>query len=331
MADFEFSVAPAEAPEPETPESTAHYVFTTADFLQQLQDLLPPGKLWTRLPDATMTKVLAGLAPEFARVQARADQMLLELNPGTAVETLDEHEEVNGLPDPCADPPSTTEGRQAALLARLRDNAGHNNADYVAVAETLGHTGTTAHTRPYLPFRAGVSRAGDRCYGTEWVFVYLVAYIADVLAASWTLSSATVTSSTEVAPDDGADAEEVLFSSGAGYIEKALTTPATSAQFDVWLRVHSGTVDVALELHRAGPVLVATEAVTITTQWTRYTVRGEHASGITLARINPASNDEIIVWGAKAGAVDPVVECRFNTIEQLSTMAEFRLIGDYVP
>jgi hypothetical protein len=150
-----------------------------------------------------------------------------------------------------------------------------------------------------------------------------------LLASSWTVLFAS--DSDEYAPDDTLTAEGFNFSSSSGYIEKALSTPAESAQFDVWMRVASGTSTVALELHRAGPTLVASETATLSTRWTRYTLRGEHASGITLARINPASNDTIVVWGAKAGAVDSTLEARITAMQQLGTQAEFRLIGDYFP
>lgn len=331
MTDFIFTLEPDEEPEPEPEVEVGSLVFTTANFLGQLQALLPPGKLWTRAADALLTKLLNGIAPEFARVQARADQLLLEMSPGTAVEMLDEHEQINGLPDPCAEPPTTTEARQAALLARLRDNLGHNPEDYVQVAETLGHIGTTVHRRPYPPARAGIARAGFPAYSDAWAFMYTVAYMENLIAGgAWTLSNAVLEASDAFAPDDGADADRIDFAA-SGTATKTLSGLPTSAQFEVWLRVPTGdgTATVTLELHRAGPTLVASETITVTENWTRYVLRGEHASGLTHVRLS-AEGPDVIVWDARVGAVDDVLECRFDKIQQSHTVAEFRVIGSYV-
>ncbi len=331
MTDFLFTLEADEEPEPETPPVVGSLEYTTDDYLAQLQALLPPGKAWTRLSDAVLTDVLEGLAPEFARVQARADQLLLEMDPATASETLDEWEATNGLPDPCVTTPPTTDAdRRAALLAKLRDSLGHNPADYVEVAETLGHTGTTVHRRPYPPFRAGIGRAGFPAYSNAWAHVYLVNYMTDAISGAWSLTDAVLDASNEVAPDDGADAERIDFGA-SGEAAKAVTGAPTSVQFDVWMRVPTGdaSATVTMGAYRLGALLVASSAHLVDDVWRRYTLRAEHASGIAVVRLS-ASGPDVIAWGAQVGEVDEVLECRFESLQQSHTVAEFHPIGAYV-
>lgn len=163
----------------------------TAAYTAQLQQLLPTGPAWTRDPAATLTAVLAALAAEFARVDARADDLLAEIDPETTYELLEDWERVLGLPDGCTPVLGTISERRAALIQKLAGLGGQTPAFYVALAAALGFTVVIHEFDPdvddYSPglditggkwrlvwrvevldqtdftlFRAGVSAAGDR-------------------------------------------------------------------------------------------------------------------------------------------------------------------------
>lgn len=326
MTDFVFGLEADEPEPPEPPTPIAAYEFGEDEYLRQLLSLMPPGAAWTRGVNSVFYKLLSGLAPEFARAQARAKALLDEFNPATAVEMLDEYEEINGLPDPCAPAPTSVEDRQAALAARLLDHAGHNPADYVALAEALGHTGTTVHRRPYPPFRAGIGRAGGRIYGNEWAHVYGVAYMTNAIGASWATSSASIVAGA-TAPDGGADADTVTFA-GAGFVSRTVTGAPATAQFDVWMRVPSGVADVTLGLYAAGPTLLASAVHEVDTVWRRYSLRATVAA---LATVRLSATSEVVaVWEPKVGIVDDVLECRFSKVGQSHTVPEYWAIGEYV-
>jgi uncharacterized protein YmfQ (DUF2313 family) len=86
---------------------------TSEDYLEQLRALLPRGRLWASIGDKFIGLLWAA-ADEFARVDARAAAALLELDPRTAVETLDDWENIYSLPHT-----GSTAERQARLTSRV--------------------------------------------------------------------------------------------------------------------------------------------------------------------------------------------------------------------
>ncbi|WP_370236650.1 YmfQ family protein [Brevundimonas sp.] len=162
-----------------------------ADYTAQLQQLLPTGPAWTRDPDSVLTQVLASLAAEFARLDARAEQLLDELHPRTTLEMMTDWERVLGLPDACTPVLGTLAERRAAIIQKLASMGGQTPAFYIALAANLGFEIEIIEQDPdvatYAPlldvsdgrwrlvwrvhvltqtdftsFRAGVSRAGER-------------------------------------------------------------------------------------------------------------------------------------------------------------------------
>ncbi|QQQ19662.1 YmfQ family protein [Brevundimonas vitis] len=164
---------------------------TAQAYTEQLQQLLPRGAVWTRDPDSVLTAVLAALAVEFARLDARAEQLLVELDPAQTYELLGDWERVLGLPDGCTPVTGTISERRAAVLQKLTSLGGQTPAFYIAMAAHLGVEVEIFEFDPdvddYAPgldisdgrwryvwrmnvltetdftvFRAGVSAAGDR-------------------------------------------------------------------------------------------------------------------------------------------------------------------------
>lgn len=126
---------------------------TDADYLRQLQALLPPGPAWPKDDNATLTRLLSGLSVELARVNGRAVQLLEEADPRTTAELFLDWERVAGLPDTCAiafGGDQTLAQRRAALLGRLATLGGQTPAYFIGVAAALGYAITItefhAHT-----------------------------------------------------------------------------------------------------------------------------------------------------------------------------------------
>lgn len=70
-------------------------------YLDQLLALLPPGAALVREPGSPLVRVLGVTAAELARVDARAEQLLLEADPQETAEMLSDWERALGLPDIC--------------------------------------------------------------------------------------------------------------------------------------------------------------------------------------------------------------------------------------
>lgn len=117
---------------------------TEDDYLRQLQALLPQGYAWPRDEDAVLTRLLAALAVECARVDLRGDELINEADPRTTSELLTDWERVAGLPDACLTiGQQTIQQRRAALVSKLTSIGGQSRQYFIAVAASLGYPGAT--------------------------------------------------------------------------------------------------------------------------------------------------------------------------------------------
>ena len=157
--------------------------FTATDYLRAFQRLLPRGRLWQRGWGAVQAEHLLTLMPSWARLSARANDLIVDAFPCTTTDLLPEWEASLGLPDPCTGPLDSIQERVAAVCAKFTARGGQSVAYFIAVCETLGYEGVTidefpatSDTVPGLVyqwrvniyaatstvwFRAGVSTAGD--------------------------------------------------------------------------------------------------------------------------------------------------------------------------
>lgn len=140
---------------------------TTGQYLQLLQNTLPPGAAWPRGADANLTKLLTALADEFARIHNRAEGLFDEADPATTLELLPDWERVLGLPDDCSGAADTIQERRAAVLQRLTTIGGQSIAYFLGIAEDLGYAGTTIDE--YRPFECGGAECGDPLNGAPSV------------------------------------------------------------------------------------------------------------------------------------------------------------------
>ena len=146
---------------------------TAADYLAQLQALLPQGGAWPREREATVTKLLAAWAEELARVDGRAINLLDEADPRTTAELLADWERVAGLPDQCVlayGISQTTAQRRAALVARLTTVGGQSAAYYIALAFGLGYVITVTE----FPLHDVLDDVDYPLYAPPWQYTWQV-------------------------------------------------------------------------------------------------------------------------------------------------------------
>lgn len=143
---------------------------TSADYLAQLQALLPPGPAWSRDSQAVLTRMQAAWAEEYARVDGRAAALMAEADPRYTAEMLADWERCLGLPDTCTGPLATIAERRAAVVARLTGIGGQSPAYYIALADSLGYQVTITEFRPHT-----VDDDVDYpIYGTDWAHAWQV-------------------------------------------------------------------------------------------------------------------------------------------------------------
>lgn len=137
------------------------------DYLEQLQALMPRGDALTRELGTDLSNLLLSLADEFARVDARAEKLLEEIDPRTTTELIAEWERVTGLPD-CAPIGPTLGARRSDVVHRLT-LIGILTPQFLE--DQLLALGFTATIREFECFEVGFSQVGEEL-ATEaaWFF-----------------------------------------------------------------------------------------------------------------------------------------------------------------
>ena len=145
---------------------------SAADYAEQLHALSPRGPLWRALrADRIWSGLVDALAQEFARIDARAQQLIDETDPLTILELLSEAEAAVGLPDSCRGLGSSIAQRRADLLARRTDKGGYSAAIWRALIESFGFTNVTFDE--FQPH--DVMQSVDApLYGDDWVNAFRI-------------------------------------------------------------------------------------------------------------------------------------------------------------
>lgn len=144
---------------------------TGADYLSQLQALLPQGPAWPRDPEAVLTLLLDAWAEEFARVDGRAGRLQEENDPRVTTELLADWERVAGLPSSCmVGIDQAIAERRAALHTKLTRLGGQSRQFFIDLAASLGYTVTITEFRPFHVN----DHVNDDIAGALWTFVWQV-------------------------------------------------------------------------------------------------------------------------------------------------------------
>ena len=141
---------------------------TPEQYLEQLLALQPPGSALPRDPDSTWGRLLQAEADELARVDRRADDLVVESDPRTSAELLPDWERVCGLPDGCASAANTLAERRAAVHSKLVDQGGQSRAYFIGLAKALGFDVTIEEHRPFTCITACDQPIYDETWCHTW-------------------------------------------------------------------------------------------------------------------------------------------------------------------
>lgn len=159
-------------------------------YVDQLRQLLPPGPAWDPEFAPEIDKTLQGIAPELARIDARGDVLLTEMDPTSVREMLTDYERVMALPDECLGESPSFDVRRSAVVQRYSAIGGNTPAYFEALARAMGYPDAkvvewhaprfrrarfgrarfgTWKTQFIWTLRLGTPRAGGRRFGaTLW-------------------------------------------------------------------------------------------------------------------------------------------------------------------
>jgi uncharacterized protein YmfQ (DUF2313 family) len=120
--------------------------------------------------DSNVSRVLLASADEFARIDARADDLIREIHAPSTLELLPDFERVYGLPDPCLGEEQSTPQRIASLVQRIVSIDGQTPEYYIGIAATLGFTITIIE----FPSFDVEDDVDSPIYDTAWDFAWQV-------------------------------------------------------------------------------------------------------------------------------------------------------------
>lgn len=140
------------------------------DYRGQLAGLLPTGAAWPQAIESVLQLLLAAVAEELARVEARAVDLVTESDPRMTSELLGDWERVAGLPDECVTGAQTLTQRRAALAARLTAAGGQSASYYIEIMARLGYSITIDEFKT----EAAAILAGIPYTGTGWAHTWRV-------------------------------------------------------------------------------------------------------------------------------------------------------------
>lgn len=146
--------------------------YSTEEYLEALQGLMPTGAVWSRDPGSTQAAVLRFLANSFYDSGKDAYALIAGAFPKTATSMLAEWEKAMGLPDDCTIGETySTSARQKAVTTKLANAGGQSVKHFIAAAKALGYDITITE---YRPARAGLSRCGASINGNDWRWTWKV-------------------------------------------------------------------------------------------------------------------------------------------------------------
>ena len=128
---------------------------------------LPNGPAWPRDDGSRLAALMRGLATEFTRIDARAQQLVDESLPSYVTDTLARWEKDYGLPDKCTPSGQTTEERKDALVQKYLIYGSQSRAFQISLCEALG---CQADITEYKVSKYGGSY-GAAYRGQDWAFV----------------------------------------------------------------------------------------------------------------------------------------------------------------
>jgi uncharacterized protein YmfQ (DUF2313 family) len=157
-------------------------------YLSQLQMLLPPGAAWSQDQDALLTRLLDGLAEEFARIDGRAAQLIDECDPRTTSEMISDWESVAGLSTTSSVDGSalSMDQRQSNLVSSITERGGQSPAYFIALVLRLGFVVTITEFHEW----SVIDDVQAALNGTDWNFAWQI-NAPLVTTSAWSVDSDT--------------------------------------------------------------------------------------------------------------------------------------------
>lgn len=149
-------------------------LFAVNDYVSALQALMPRGLAWPRDASATQTALLAGLAPSFQRVNADANQLLVDAFPATVDDLIAEWNATLGLPGLTGYTGTDLPTQQQQVVAALTDSGGQSAAYFIDLAARLDLPIAISGYRPYHVNEA----VNLPMYGQPWAHAWLVTVLS---------------------------------------------------------------------------------------------------------------------------------------------------------
>jgi uncharacterized protein YmfQ (DUF2313 family) len=139
---------------------------TESDYSQQLKALLPKGPIWQSVTGSVLDSILTAFSKEFARVDARALDIVDENDPRTAMETLQTWFDDWGIPSAClaaiSDP--TNEQMRSELISKITSSRSLTPAYFEDVAAAAGYDADVVTYEVYTV----ADTVDKQMFGNEW-------------------------------------------------------------------------------------------------------------------------------------------------------------------
>ncbi len=139
-------------------------------YLPMLLSLLPPGPIWEYEEGDDIYELLKALSYAYARIEARGQDLINEMDPRTTFELLSDWERVLDLPGTNPNPAITTQERRDAIHGLLLGFGDPNRSFYEDLAEGLGYNAVVTQEQ-YSVWVPG-SLVGNPLSQHEWRYVW---------------------------------------------------------------------------------------------------------------------------------------------------------------
>lgn len=159
------------APSTPPPEDDGLGTYSAEAYTRQLIGLLPPGPAWEFEDDSVFANTLRAIADEFARVDARARQLIEEWDPSTADETIEDWERFVQLPDERITSISAVLAeRRLAVVQKLTGRGGQKPQFFIDLAADCGYVIALHNYVAEGDFLRVGFRCSDRVFGTSYAY-----------------------------------------------------------------------------------------------------------------------------------------------------------------
>lgn len=135
------------------------YLYTLADFTNQVMKALPSGPIWNKNPGSDMYQAIMALMQPFVDEHQRAANLLVEAYPATTIELLPAFQASLGLPNSCSIADPTLAQAQQQVVAKFAGTLGSSVAYLIQYAANLGYTITISEFSPWNPVYSDLTGA----------------------------------------------------------------------------------------------------------------------------------------------------------------------------